>query len=759
MAKKKTNKKTKLSLINYGSYNTPTFNERLGEDWVSCGEDNLYPEYLVELYNGSSINSAIINGVSAMVYGEGIHYEDEENINTKEQYVSLQTLLHNSPKGTLKNLAFDLKLFGACYVQVIYNKGRTRINKIMHLPAQTIRAGKMNDNGEVETYFYSGSWTNYRKAEYKPRAIPAFYSNDRTNPAQLLCIKGYNPTSFYYGLPDYQGSIDYIALDREISNFHLNNIQAGLFPSMLLSFNNGVPTEEERTIIERQIASKFSGSSNSGKVLLTFNDGTETKPTIEPINTNNNDGLYQYLSTEVSRKILTGHRVTSPLLFGVKGEGSGFGNNADELRDSYSLFNNTVIIPLQNTLLEGLEPVFRTNDINLNLYFKTLKPADFLDLNNEVEEVAETAEDVELSKEEVKKKLKALTDIDTTPTKGMIQEAKKGLEWRKEHKRGGTEIAVARARSIINGDLSIETIKRMYSFFSRHEVDKKAKGFKPGGEGYPSAGRIAWALWGGDPGYSWATKKVKEIDRLKALSKPNDKVQLHLIDVLSKGTEVKPSDWYELGELDTDENNEEIEGKLESFTNNYMQKYYSFADANIIPSRPDSQTSDSNAGLIRVLYRYSQLNSASVSKTGKSRPFCRQMVSLSKQGVLYNINDLKQASTLPANPGFGILSGSTYPIFQWKGGIYCYHKWIRKFYVRKRVPAGSSLTINGKVYKPGTYLPNGTLANFKESFLSEVKSGVFATSWAKIRAEEPKAPSPTIAPINTASRGRYTERL
>ena len=103
MAKKKTNKKTKLSLINYGSYNTPTFNERLGEDWVSCGEDNLYPEYLVELYNGSSINSAIINGVSAMVYGEGIHYEDEENINTKEQYVSLQTLLHNSPKGTLKN--------------------------------------------------------------------------------------------------------------------------------------------------------------------------------------------------------------------------------------------------------------------------------------------------------------------------------------------------------------------------------------------------------------------------------------------------------------------------------------------------------------------------------------------------------------------------------------------------------------------------------------------------------------------------------
>jgi len=107
-------------------------------------------------------------------------------------------------------------------------------------------------------------------------------------------------------------------------------------------------------------------------------------------------------------------------------------------------------------------------------------------------------------------------EIDTTPTSGMVDEAEKGLEWRKEHGRGGTEVGVARARDIINGrDLSLDTVKRMYSFFSRHEVDKDGEGFSPGEDGYPSAGRIAWALWGGDSGFSWSrkiTNRMKSID-------------------------------------------------------------------------------------------------------------------------------------------------------------------------------------------------------------------------------------------------------
>ena len=106
-------------------------------------------------------------------------------------------------------------------------------------------------------------------------------------------------------------------------------------------------------------------------------------------------------------------------------------------------------------------------------------------------------------------------DINTSPSDGMVDEAERGLDWREEYGRGGTAVGVARARDIINGrDLSLNTVKRMYSFFARHEVDKQAEGFSPGEEGYPSAGRIAWALWGGDSGFSWSKRIVKRLDSL-----------------------------------------------------------------------------------------------------------------------------------------------------------------------------------------------------------------------------------------------------
>jgi HK97 family phage prohead protease len=98
------------------------------------------------------------------------------------------------------------------------------------------------------------------------------------------------------------------------------------------------------------------------------------------------------------------------------------------------------------------------------------------------------------------------------PTQAMADEAQRGLDWRAEYGRGGTEVGVARARDISNrADLSNETIGRMVSYFARHEVDKEAEGFRQGEDGYPSAGRIAWALWGGDPGKSWANKEWAKI--------------------------------------------------------------------------------------------------------------------------------------------------------------------------------------------------------------------------------------------------------
>jgi hypothetical protein len=392
-----------LDLIKLSHYNIPHLVEDSKNDWVSFGQDNLYPQYILDLFLGSAINGALIKSIGAMIYGEGLAATNaDDNTDTKESYLRLTELLHNSDDDVLKDLAMDLKLFGGCYVNVIWSRDRSKIAKILHIPAQYIRSGKMID-GEIRTYYYSADWSKTRKAEYRPRPYSAFSTEDRSNASQILMIRDKNPALFYGFAPDYVAATDYIQLDLEIAQFHLSNISNGMFPSMAINFANGVPTDEERKTIERQITQKFTSSKAAGKILLTFNDGKETAPEIVPIDSNGASESYQFLSKEVVNKVLSGHRVTSPLLFGIRAEGGGLGSNADELRDSYSLFNNTVIIPFQNVLLSGLEKIFRVNDISLDLYFKTLKPADFIDL-----EVTKTQSEEDQEKEGVTKE-----DIDT----------------------------------------------------------------------------------------------------------------------------------------------------------------------------------------------------------------------------------------------------------------------------------------------------------------------------------------------------------
>ena len=387
-----------IDLVKLSHYNIPHLVERNNQDWISFGEDNLYPNYLLELFLGSAINGALVKSIGAMIYGEGLAATNaDENEETKESYLRLTELLHNSEDDVLKDLAMDLKLFGGCYVNVIWSRDRSKISKINHIPAQYIRSGKIVD-GEIDTYYYSADWSKHRKAEYKPRPYRAFSVEDRSSASQILMIRDKNPALFYGFAPDYVAATDWIQMELEIAQFHLSNITSGMTPSMHVGFSNGIPTEEERRAIERQLNAKFAGSGNAGKILITFNDGKETAPIIEPIQMNDAQSAWEGMSKQAVNQILAGHRVTSPILFGIRAEGGGLGNNADELRDAFSLFSNTVIIPFQNTLLKGLEKIFKVNDINLDLYFKTLKPADFIDL-----EVTETQSEEEQEKEGVTK--------------------------------------------------------------------------------------------------------------------------------------------------------------------------------------------------------------------------------------------------------------------------------------------------------------------------------------------------------------------
>jgi len=369
-------KDSKISFVNLSTYSSPKIVESKSKEWVEFGANNNYFQFLIDRYNGSPTNSAVINAISQMIFGKGL---DATNSSKKpEQYALMISLFK---KDVVRRLAYDLKLAGQCAIQVIYSKDKKTIQRVEHLPVETLRAEKCSaDDKQVQAYYYHPDWANAKPSD-EPKRIPAFGVSNSPQPIEILYIKPYKAGMYYYSTPDYQGGLQYAELEEEVSNYHLNNILNGLAPSMLINFNNGIPDESAQTIIENKIKNKFSGSSNAGKFILAFNDDKESAADITPVQLSDAHNQYQFLSEESQKKIMVSHRVVSPMLLGVK-DSSGLGNNADELKTATILMDNTVIRPFQELLIDAFDQILAFNGIALNLYFKTLQPLEFTDLDN-----------------------------------------------------------------------------------------------------------------------------------------------------------------------------------------------------------------------------------------------------------------------------------------------------------------------------------------------------------------------------------------
>jgi hypothetical protein len=351
------------------TYTTPVVKEVQNKEWVAYGEDNNYFQYLIDRYNGSPTNNAIINGIVELMYGRGMDATDSSR--KPEQYAQMRALFK---KDCLRKLVSDYKMMGQCAMQVIYNDAHDTIVQVDHLPVETLRAEKCNEDGEVEAYYYAKDWKDVKDNKEKPIRIPAFGFSEEA--IEIVYIKPYRAGFYYYSPVDYQGGLQYAELEEEIANYHINNIKNGLAPSMLINFNNGVPTEEQQDEAERRIAEKFSGSSNAGRFIVSFNDNKELAADITPVQLSDASQQYQFLADESMKKLMVAHRVTSPMLLGIK-DNTGLGNNAQELETASVLFENTVIEPMQEVILDGIQEVLAFNDISLNLYFKTLRPLEW----------------------------------------------------------------------------------------------------------------------------------------------------------------------------------------------------------------------------------------------------------------------------------------------------------------------------------------------------------------------------------------------
>ena len=369
-----------VHILSLSAYTTPTIQESKRDNWVDFGDDNNFYSFLIDRYTNSTTNSAIINNISRLVYGKGLSALDANR--KPNEYAQMMSLFN---KDCVRKMVLDRKMLGQFAIQVHYNDKHDKILKAYHIPVNLLRAEKCNKDGEIEAYYYSDDWTDTKK--FAPKRIPAFgYSKEKV---EILFSKPYAVGMKYYAYPDYQGALPYAMLEEEIADYLINEVQNGFSGTRVINFSNGVPTEEQQDIISSKVKAQLSGSRGT-RTIISFNENVETKTTIDDIPLNDAPEHYTYLSEECLRKIMLGHNVTSPLLFGVAST-NGFSSNADELKNSAILFDNMVIRPMQEELCDAFDQILAFNGIALKLYFRTLQPLEFTDLENaqNTEQIAE----------------------------------------------------------------------------------------------------------------------------------------------------------------------------------------------------------------------------------------------------------------------------------------------------------------------------------------------------------------------------------
>ena len=369
-----------LLSINLGSSVAPKIQEVRGRDYIEYSDQdglwkNNYPNFLIDLYYNSSTHSAIINSTSDMIAGEDL-VVDEDEVTDLIELAKLKAFLKNANSNeswhqVIKKVAFDFKLQGGYAIHVIYNRERTAIVEAYHVPVERVRAGRPNEMGKVDTYYISADWSNVRAN--KPYPVAAFNTNDRTSGSQLIYSGSYSPNMDIYYTPDYLAGNNWIMIDAKISEYHLNNINNGFSGSYMFSFNNGIPLEEERNQIERDITGKLTSAANAGKFLMSFSDDKTRAPEIHSLNAADLSEQYINLQTLIVQNIVSAHRVTSKTLLGIDTE-NGFSSSADELLNASNFYLNQVIRPFQLNILGTLQKIFAVNQMDLPVKFIQLKP-------------------------------------------------------------------------------------------------------------------------------------------------------------------------------------------------------------------------------------------------------------------------------------------------------------------------------------------------------------------------------------------------
>ena len=636
------NMKDNIININLETSTAPVVQEVRGRDWIEYGTDdwkNLYPQFLIDLYYSSSISAAIINATAEMIAGENLIIEDENDRN-EEARIKLQNFMNRangneSLHEVLKKVAFDFKLQGAFALNIVWSKDRTQIAEIYHVGVEKIRCARPDEFGKTQGYYISADWGNTRIN--KPKYVPAFNVNDRTSANQLMYAGLYSPNMNSYFTPDYVSCNNWALIDSRVSEFHLNNISAGFSGSFMINFANGIPTQEERMQIEQSLAQKFTGQNNAGKFVLTFSDDNTRTPTIQAISPSDLDKQYIALQELLTQNILSGHRVTSPMLMGIKND-TGLGSNVDELNSASNFYLNTVVKPFQDQIVKQLRKIFQVNNMDMPVNFVQLKPITLDFTSQDLKAVMTEAEiREELGLEpldiEVREDLSEVGMIDGQPVFSTIAEAEAhaktlGCEGYHQHEYEGRTVYMAckdHSQATNLADCDCEKQKDKCDC-EKTELSKEAK-----------------------------TELEKFIDQY--------------------GEDI-PEGWELIDDEIVDGEHQDFD--FESELNNVANEKFNFvrtgrANPNV-RSEQDGLNKDGDA-YFKVRYVYTKNNA--LSQEGETRSFCKLMRATKK---VYRKEDILRMSNIAVNPGWGPRGANTYSIWLYKGGGNCHHAWKRRIF-------------------------------------------------------------------------------
>jgi hypothetical protein len=543
--------------------------------WINYGDDNMYPKYLQELKNSAPVHGVLIRSIVAMIAGKGFASDDP----------SVQAVIDSSNlNDQIDSIADDIKTFGGVYLEVINRLDRTGVAKINNLGFASCRLAA-DEEGEVIGVYYSKNWKDLKKNPVK--LIHPYDGVGMEGGKGVVYLHVPKQDDEYYPSPDYTSCINYVELEREIGIYHVNNIMNSLMPSFIVNLYNGSDVDPDQQVeIKKQWERNLTGAKNAGKFLMSFNETDRKGVEITTFPISDADKQYQFLSSQALSLVMIGHRVTTPLLFGVRDAGGGFGSNKEEMTEGLRIFLNHVIEPYQRILIKGIE--------------------DILNAKGKITIVPNTPI--------------SLDEPQPQPNVAMLAEKKK---------------------------------------CSHNISDEDGK---------------AWL--------AYLTDKAEEVDE----------------------------DEWELVSIEEAGTREDELAQMEKYANLELS-VGQYANG-------DEKSKWGDAGLFKLRFAYSQ------NLSEDTREFCREMVNLSNQGKVFRYEDIESMSDAGVNGQFAPEGQSTYDIFEWKGGAFCHHKWVRLIYFRKR--------------EKGRFLPNDGLKNDKR-----VGNVPYV----------PKKGKESVAPIDTPTKG------